>query len=144
MASILLSYLDSDKAAARTLAKLLEGAGHTVYGDDATGPALRLGKSVLCIIVVWSAGAVTSPYVYEDARVALRRGRLIQVFTESFDRSTLAPMFRAEPLIPIEDREQILRAVVQRASRARAEAYISLEAQHYRGRQRTTHTANAP
>jgi hypothetical protein len=28
MASILLSYVDSDKPAAATLAKLLEGAGH--------------------------------------------------------------------------------------------------------------------
>ena len=44
MASILLSYVDSDKVAAKALARSLEDVGHTVGSEDPTGPALRFGK----------------------------------------------------------------------------------------------------
>jgi hypothetical protein len=111
MASILLSYVDSDKPAAATLEKMLEGAGHSVSSADPDGPGLRSLEHVDGVIVVWSAAAVASPYVYEDARVALKLGKLVQVFSDDFDPSMLSPVFRTQPLIPIEDGKQILRAL---------------------------------
>jgi hypothetical protein len=74
---------------------------------------LRFGKRGDCIIVVWSPAAVASPHVYEDARVALSLGILVQVFTGDLDPSTLPPIFRAQTLISIVDGEQIRRAVVE-------------------------------
>jgi len=51
--------------------------------------------------------------VYEDARVALSLGILVQVFTGDLDPSTLPPVFRARPLISIMDGEQIRRALIE-------------------------------
>jgi len=113
MASILLSYIDSDKVAAKALARSLEDAGHTVDSADPTGPALRLGKRGNCIIVIWSPAAVVSPHIYEDARVALSLGALVQVFTGDFDPSTLPAVFRARPLFSIANEEQIRRCLIQ-------------------------------
>src|SRR5262245_19350367 len=96
MASILLSYVDSDKAAAKALARSLEGAHHTAYGYltvHRTHTDGRSRESVDCIILVWSAAAVVSPHVYEDARIALRRNKLVQVFVSGFDQSTLPPVY---------------------------------------------------
>ena len=94
MASILLSYVESDKAVATALAKSLARARHTVHRAAPDGPA-RSREHVDCVIVVWSAAALSSPYVYEDARVALGRRKLVQVSIGGFDPSTLAPVFRA-------------------------------------------------
>jgi hypothetical protein len=91
----------------------LEDAGHSVYSADPTGPALRLGKRGNCIIVVWSPAAVASLHVYEDARVALSLGILVQVFTGEFELSTLPPVFRAQPLISITNGEQIGCALIE-------------------------------
>jgi hypothetical protein len=126
MASILLSYVDSDKPSAATLAKLLEGAGHAVSSTDPDGLGLRSREHVDCMIVVWSAAAVASPYVYEDARVALTRRKLVQVFTSGFDQSMLAPVFRTQPLLPIEDHERIVRDIVEIEKERQALASTSI------------------
>ena len=112
MASILLSYVDSDKAAATALAKTLSRDKHTIHHADHKVPASRSREDVDCIIVVWSAAAVASPYLYEDARVALKLRKLWQVSIGLVDLSLLPLVFRAEPVIPIDDTEH-LRALLR-------------------------------
>src|SRR5262245_31022554 len=108
MASVLLSHVDNDRVAARALARLLEGAGHSVYSVDPDGPSFRSRENVSCVIVIWSAAAVVSPYVYEEARIALSRRCLVQVFTADFELSALRPVFRTQPLVSSGATEDIL------------------------------------
>src|SRR5215813_7810901 len=78
MTSILLSYARSDEAEAKKLLAVLERAGHKVLIANFDQPALQRTDIVL---VIWSSAALTSPYVYEQARVALSSNRLVQVTT---------------------------------------------------------------
>jgi hypothetical protein len=105
MASVLLSYIDGDVPVAQALRKLFEGAGHSVSGTDR---AFRSRGRYDAVVVVWSDAALTSPYVYENARIALKRRKLVQVYRGSFDTSKLPAVFRSQNLIPTTDSEQIL------------------------------------
>jgi hypothetical protein len=111
MASVLLSYVDSDESVARALIKLLEGAGHSVHSAVAQETAFRSRVSADWVVVIWSDAALTSPYVYENALVALKRRKLVQVYVSGFETSALPAVFRAGTIIPSTDSEQTLRAL---------------------------------
>src|SRR5262245_40721048 len=106
MASILLSYVESDKPVAAELAAVLRNAGHSVDTRDREGP-----QTWGYVIVIWSAASVVSTHLYEDARLALNRSKLVQAFTADFDTDALPAVFRAHPQIPVSDHEQLLRAL---------------------------------
>jgi hypothetical protein len=63
------------------------------------------------MVVIWSNAARSSPYVYENAWVSLKRCKLVQVYVSGFDTSRLPAVYRAQTLIPIADSEQILRVI---------------------------------
>jgi hypothetical protein len=108
MASVLLSYVVSDEAEAKRVLALLEGARYAVYVADADRPALATNAVV---VVIWSAEALASPYVYELAIIALKSRGLVQLVTEGLDVSLLPPVFRIGMLIPITDSERIIKQV---------------------------------
>ncbi len=80
MADIFLSYANEDHEVARALAEILKSAGWTVWWDRRI-PAGRQWHSVLdealsdarCMIVLWSAHSVKSPWVVEEAEEGRRR-----------------------------------------------------------------------
>lgn len=116
MASILLVYAGTDEPVAKALVKTLEAAGHFVHSaEDPDGPSLYARSRNGSIVVIWSAAALASPYVYEDARSALKAGRLVQVSTVDLNVVNLPPVFRAHPVIPIADSEQLLRTISRAA-----------------------------
>ena len=111
MASIVLSHVASDELVAKELISLLTRAGHVVNIAKHEEPTFRTRERAAYVMVVWSAAAVMSPDVYEDARMALKLGRLVQIVTGDLATASIPAVFRAHPLIPNLDREQILRAV---------------------------------
>lgn len=89
LASIFLSYAREDAAKARTLAKALERAGHSVWWDrqifggsefsDEIEAAL---KEADVVIVLWSEAAVRSAWVRDEAAEGRDSGRLVPVMLE--------------------------------------------------------------
>jgi len=124
MASILLSYVDSDQAEAKRLFVPLEGAGHEVIGADFDRPSLQETDIVL---VIWSAAALASPYVYEQARVALSSHCLVQVIAANFDGTQLPSVFRTRPLTPIADATAVLGEIETVLGRSNSAALASIK-----------------
>jgi hypothetical protein len=108
MASVLLAYAVSDEAEAKRVLGLLERARYAVYIADAERPALATNAVV---VVIWSAESLASPYVYEQAIIALQSRRLVQLVTDGLDVSLLPAVFRVGTLIPITDNERIIEHV---------------------------------
>jgi TIR domain/Bacterial Ig-like domain (group 2) len=86
---IFLSYANEDRETARTVARLLESAGYTVWWDRRI-PAGRTWRSMIeqalsemhCMVVLWSNHSVESDWVKEEAEEARALGRLIPVLIE--------------------------------------------------------------
>ena len=81
MARVFLSYADSEKAFAAELVALLERHHHAVSSSGERDPTYSERDRSDCTLVIWSMTSVRSPFVYEDAIIASKRGRLIQVAT---------------------------------------------------------------
>jgi len=108
MASILLSHVASDNAAAKQLLAVLEGAGHKVVGADPDGPPFQNADLV---VVIWSPASLTSPYVYEQARVALSSRSLVQVTTAGLGIDQLPAVFRVHGAVSTIEGERLLEEV---------------------------------
>lgn len=89
MADIFLSYVREDAARARALAALFEKAGHSVWWDRHIKGGAQYAQEIEAalkaaekVVVLWSAGAVASPWVRDEAAAGRDTGRLVPV---SFD-----------------------------------------------------------
>lgn len=86
MASIFLSYARDDRAFAEALARVLEGAGHSVWwdrridgGSEFAGEIeAELDKSDV-VVVAWSRDSIKSRWVRDEAAVGGDRGILVPV-----------------------------------------------------------------
>ena len=95
MASIFLSYAREDRAFAAEIARVLEGAGHSVWWDSRIGGGEEFGAEIEAalgeaevVLVAWSKESVKSRWVRDEASVGGDTGRLVPV---SIDGS-LPPM----------------------------------------------------
>lgn len=84
MADIFISYASSNRAAAQTVAQALAARGHSVWWDReiVTGEAFDLVierelMAARCVVVLWSAQAVASEWVKNEAAAAAERGVLL-------------------------------------------------------------------
>jgi hypothetical protein len=80
MPDIFLSYANEDREAAQALINLLEAAGWTVWSDRMIAPGsdfhsarVRALSDARCMIVLWSAHSMQSPWVAEEAEEGRRR-----------------------------------------------------------------------
>jgi tetratricopeptide (TPR) repeat protein len=86
MASIFLSYARSDSAKARTIASLLERAGHNVWWDRFIRGGSQYSREIEkeltsadVVVVLWSADSVESAWVRDEAAVGRDTARLVPV-----------------------------------------------------------------
>lgn len=86
MSDIFISYANADLAQAQMLAKAFEAEGWSVWWDRKIPPGKTFREVIDtaleaagCVIVLWSAQAVLSQWVIEEASEGQRRGILIPV-----------------------------------------------------------------
>lgn len=86
MASVFLSYARSEFATARHFAQALEKAGHHVWWDLHVRGGAQFSKVIEealkaadAVVVLWSASAVDSPWVRDEAASGRDSGRLVPV-----------------------------------------------------------------
>jgi hypothetical protein len=108
LAYVLLSYAAEGESAAIELTNFIQKAGYPVGYAKQNGPSFHEFRSPIYVVVIWSAAAVASPYVYEQARAALKANRLVQVIVAGLDPAQIPAVFRHHGLIPIASPEQIL------------------------------------
>ncbi|MGH7010372.1 MAG: toll/interleukin-1 receptor domain-containing protein, partial [Caulobacteraceae bacterium] len=86
MSDIFISYARSTEAQARQIAEALRALGYSVWRDDEL-PAHRAYAEVIeerlktakVVVVVWSAEAVKSQWVFSEANRAREDGKLVQL-----------------------------------------------------------------
>lgn len=86
MASVFLSYSREDAAKAKSLAQMLEKAGHEVWwdrhissGSEFSGEIELALKRADAVLVLWSNAAIASPWVRDEATEGRDSGRLVPV-----------------------------------------------------------------
>ena len=92
MASVFLSYDRDDAKRARPIALLLEKAGHNVWWDLHVRGGAQFSKVIEealkaseAVVVLWSANAVESPWVRDEAGAGRDTGRLVPVTLDGTD-----------------------------------------------------------
>lgn len=90
MADIFISYASSNRAAAQGVAQALVERGHGVWWDReiVTGEAFDLVierelMAARCVVVLWSAQAVASEWVKNEAAAAAERGVLLPAMLDA-------------------------------------------------------------
>src|SRR5438128_6009862 len=86
MASVFLSYDRDDANRARPIALALEKAGHSVWWDVHVRGGAQFSKVIEealkaadAVVVLWSASAIESPWVRDEAAAGRDSGRLVPV-----------------------------------------------------------------
>jgi hypothetical protein len=92
MADIFISYGRADRPHAQRIASVLEGHGWSVWwdrkilaGDTFEQTIQRALNEARCIVVLWSAGSVTSSWVKDEATDGKRRNILVPVLIDEVD-----------------------------------------------------------
>ena len=90
MASVFLSYVREDAEKAQTLAAFLERAGHSVWWDRRIKGGAQYSSEIEAalsaaekVVVLWSAKAVASAWVRDEAAAGRDTGRLVPVTLDS-------------------------------------------------------------
>ncbi len=85
-ADVFISHKTEDKPRLRSLLDALRAEGLNVWWDEDTGGGVSWRQTIAaeldaarCVLVCWSARAVSAPYVLEEAERAKRRGALLPV-----------------------------------------------------------------
>ena len=86
MTSVFLSYDREDSERARSLAKALEKAGHSVWWDHQIAGGAQYGNEIEealtrsdAVVVLWSACAIKSAWVKDEAAAGRDAGKLVPV-----------------------------------------------------------------
>lgn len=88
-ADVFLSYAEEDRARAGLLTNALETLGWTVWWDREIAPGSTWRETIeraidgaRCMVVLWSASAIASRWVHEEAEEGLARSCLVPVLIE--------------------------------------------------------------
>ncbi len=107
MASVFLSYDREDLARAQPIAAALERAGHAVWWDRQIKPGAEFSKAIEAalqsadaVVVLWSANAVESHWVRDEAAIGRDTGRLVPT---SLDGASPPLGFRQYQTIDLSD-----------------------------------------
>ena len=86
MAKLFLSYAREDAAVAARLARSLESAGHDVWWDRELHGGASFGNEIErqlrdceVVVVLWSAAALQSPWVHDEAAIGRDAGKLLPI-----------------------------------------------------------------
>ncbi len=86
MADLFVSYARRDKAVVSRLTETLEAADYTVWWDQFMGGGQEFAariqdeiKRARAVVVVWSKSSVESPWVRDEASLALSQGKLVPI-----------------------------------------------------------------
>ena len=92
MTDIFISYGRADRPHAQRIASVLEGHGWSVWwdrkilaGDTFEQTVQRALNEARCVVVLWSAGSVTSSWVKDEATDGKRRNILVPVLIDEVD-----------------------------------------------------------
>ena len=92
MTDIFISYGRADRPHAQRMASVLEGHGWSVWwdrkilaGDTFEQTVQRALNEARCVVVLWSAGSVTSSWVKDEATDGKRRNILVPVLIDEVD-----------------------------------------------------------
>ena len=109
MADIFISYKREDQSKVHELAKRLESEGWSVWWDYNIDTGERFRNVIQdeltnarCIIVIWSALSVKSPFIIDEAKEGLSKNILIPI---SFDNSIPPLGFREIQVLNFRDRQ---------------------------------------
>jgi adenylate cyclase len=90
MSDIFISYARSTASQAHTVAEALRGLGYDVWRDDELPAHRSYGevieerlKAAKAVVVIWSAEAVKSQWVFSEANRAREDGKLVQLSVEA-------------------------------------------------------------
>lgn len=120
MADAFISYSQKDRALAEALAQRLRAQGLSVWWDtDLVGGVefrseieRQLGDAK-AVLVIWSPNSVSSRFVVDEADTAAATGKLISVLVEDLSPSKLPMGFRSIQSVPMDDDEQLFRALAR-------------------------------
>jgi hypothetical protein len=89
VADVFISYAKEDRAKAQELASFLSEQGRSVFWDRTIVPgedfSIRIAAEIdaaSCVLVLWSAHAIASNWVIDEADVALRMHKLVPALIE--------------------------------------------------------------
>ena len=118
MTDVFISYARQDGEAARTLAHDLQSRGFNVWwdaelvGSDDFTDAIRAALSgAKCAVVSWSKTSINSPFVRDEARLALKQEKLIATRTADLDVESIPLGFQGQHTDFVANREQIVKAI---------------------------------
>jgi hypothetical protein len=107
---IFISYSHADMGVVQLLVDRLRAGGATVNwdqdfigGEDFDRAILDAIEAARCVIVVWSATSVVSPYVRDEARLAHKGSKLVTTYVAGFDLARVPLGFGSLHAIPVDD-----------------------------------------
>jgi|GEM_PF-6338905 len=93
-----------------------------IGGEDFDQAIVRAIEAARCVIVVWSAASVLSPFVRDEARRAQRASKLITTYVAGFDLADVPLGFGSLHAIPVDDATRLRLSLAARG--------ITLKGQH--------------
>ena len=129
MADIFISYSQSAPKATEELAQDLTKAGHTVWFDSRLLPMDVFWKVIRdeikaakAVIVIWSARAIDSEWVYAEAKLAHEMKKLICVRTPDVPAFDVPMPFNGYNVTEVGERQKIYDALAKLGLKARPSA----------------------
>ena len=117
---VFISYARLDRPVARALARFLEKRGILVWWDYKLSSGHKFREEILtqlkasrAVIVIWSAAAVASDFVLDEAERAKALKKLIPTHVPQFAPEDIPLGFGQRHTVPIDDRPAILDALAE-------------------------------
>ncbi|MEO0818368.1 MAG: toll/interleukin-1 receptor domain-containing protein [Pseudomonadota bacterium] len=113
MSQIFVSYAREDKKAAQFYSSALEAQGYSVWWDPKTIPGENFNDVInrelnrsKCVLVLWSANAITSRYVKDEANIAHGLNKLVSASIDNTTPEEIGFPFHARHIAAMPDWER--------------------------------------